>query len=106
MNIIFLYIYFDSIFKIWLIEKAPKSFDTKELAAQGTRQQLKLPFFINSNSFLGEIPDGSHPRQWPQETTDVMKCPRKISRLDWEVELAVLIPEGNNLLDILAILMY
>lgn len=41
-----------------------------------------------------------------QETTDVVKCPLKKSRLDWEAELTVLIPKGNNLLDILAILMY
>lgn len=63
MNITFLYIYFDSIFKIWLIKKAPNSSYTKELVAQGTRKQLKLPVFVNSKSFLGEIPDGSHPRQ-------------------------------------------
>lgn len=41
-----------------------------------------------------------------QETTDAVKCPLKKSRLDWEAELTVLIPKGNNLLDILAILMY
>lgn len=41
-----------------------------------------------------------------QETTDAVKCPLEISRLDWEAELTVLIPKGNNLLDILAILMY
>lgn len=45
MNIIFLYIYFDSIFKIWLGKKAPNSSDTKELSAQGTRQ-LKSPFLL------------------------------------------------------------
>lgn len=83
-------------------KKAPNSSDSKELAAQGTRQQLRLPFVLTVRASSGKNPTGSHPRQWP----DIVKCPLKRCRLDWEVELTVLIPEGNNLLDILAILMY